>query len=112
MDALMIKIAADKAATRQQISQLNSDIDKQTEKIRNAVTNMTAVEMLRQLPPMLEDLKVDNGWLHDEQEKLAVLEGYVSRQQSIDSLADDVSKLTDDECKSVIAYARFIKRQR
>ena len=112
MDTLMIKIAADKAATRQRISQLNADMNAQAEKIRNAAANAAPVEMLRQLPPMLEDLKVDNSWLHNEQEKLAVLEGYVGRQQRVDNLADDISKLSDEECKSVIAYARFLKSQR
>lgn len=79
MDALMIKIITDKAATRKQISEINTDIEKQAEKIRNAATSMSALEMLRNLPPMLEDLKTNNDWLHTEQEKLAMLENYARR---------------------------------
>lgn len=112
MDALIVQIDADKAATKQRISKINADIETQAEKIRNAAVSMSALEMLRSLPPMLEDLKTNNSWLHTEQEKFAVLESYVSRKKSFDSLMDDISTLTDEECKSVIAYVRFLKSQR
>ncbi|MBE6723341.1 MAG: hypothetical protein E7572_12880 [Ruminococcaceae bacterium] len=112
MDTLIPKIRSDHAAAESQISQLNADIEKQASKIRDAAANMTAIEMLRKVPEMLEDLKVNNEWLHIEQEKSATLRSYLDRAGLLNRLAATLDDLTDEEMKSVVSYVTFLKSQR
>lgn len=111
MDTLIQQIRSDHAAAEIRISQLNADIEKQAGKIRDAAAGMTAIEMLRSLPNMLEDLKVNNEWLHMEQEKSAMLHSYLDSTGMSNRLAAELDDLTDEEMKSVVSYVTFLKSQ-
>lgn len=78
MDTLKALLNSDRKKCERRIDAINADLVHQTESIRNVADNASAIEILRKLPGMLEDLKIQNAWLHEEQQKLQELDSYLA----------------------------------
>ena len=82
MATLIEKIQNDRLASENRIALLRDEIATQENDIRQIAAAATAVDMLRLLPDKLENLKTQNQWLHQEQEKQGTLDGYLKNEQT------------------------------
>jgi septal ring factor EnvC (AmiA/AmiB activator) len=80
MATLIEKIQNDKLASERRIALLRDEIASQENDIRQITAAATAVDMVRLLPDKLEDLKTQNQWLHQEQEKQGTLDRYLKSE--------------------------------
>lgn len=78
MDILTKRILSDREKSEHRIFEIEHSINHCTASIRAIANGASAIEMLRLLPEKLEDLKVNNVWLHEEQSRVQMMDSYLS----------------------------------
>lgn len=78
MNLLTKRILSDKEKSEHRILEIENSINHCTVSIRAVADSASAIEMLRILPGKLEDLKVNNVWLHEEQSRVQMMDSYLS----------------------------------